>query len=66
MKSLALALMLTFGSPHALQHVYRLGTSWKVIVTDAGKMVVYRDLAGCDLTLKGVILQRVDLATCAA
>jgi hypothetical protein len=43
-----------------------VGVLVKTVRTDAGTMRVYRDPLGCSLTLRGVIVDRVDLATCSA
>ena len=60
---LAVALMLTFagtGAPYVKPWLV------KTVVTADGVVRVYRDGAGCTITLGGIYQQRVDVATCTA
>ena len=63
MRSLALALMLTFagsGAPYVAPWLV------KAVATDAGVMRVYADPLGCSVYLGGVSVGRVSRRICAS
>ena len=60
------ALMLALGSPAMLTRTHDYGWRIKTVETVDGTFLVYRDLAGCTLTFRGIQMQTVDLRTCAS
>jgi len=66
---ITLALALAATSPAMLARPpaeARLGNLIKTVATIDGPLKVYRDVAGCSVIWKGVVADRVDMATCSA
>lgn len=68
--ALALALSLAAGSPsfgpRETAARVPVGIFLKAVMTDAGRLSVFRSAIGCQLVLRGEVVDSVDLVTCAS